>query len=171
MITIKPYGGLGNRLRSLDSAVALAECTGKDLKVIWDRNEEFNCAFSRLFEETPVFDIKEISSSYFPRKIKEKLLLLAHKLKVKYPNQYDCILLESDIMKMKEENYNFCNLNTCNNLFININGRFLFPEKPYQYLKPVDFISKKVDSIVENFSPYTVGVHIRRTDKDRKSVV
>ncbi len=164
MITIKPYGGLGNRLRSIDSAFALAECTQKNATIIWDANEELNCSFSELFEVPHNIGLKEISTSYLPRKINEKFSMVMHKLNINYPFGYDKILHEEDVYSMKQQNYDFCKLKKSGKIYIYINGRFLFPEKPYHYLKPVKNIQDKVESLSGVFSPGTVGVHIRRTD-------
>lgn len=164
MITIKPYGGLGNRIRSVDSAIALAECTGKKLRVIWDANAELNCPFSELFKESDKFELKEISTMYFPRKINEKISILLHKLSINYPFSYDSILHESDISRLKSENYNFCDQKRFDRIYININGSFLTPKEPYKYFKPVKSIESRVEDLSKEFASYTVGVHIRRTD-------
>lgn len=164
MITIKPYGGLGNRIRSVDSAIALAECTGKKLKVLWDANKELNCPYSDLFEQSEKFDLKEISTYYLPRKINEKFSLLLNRLSINYPFSYDSVLLESDISKLKTENYNFCDLKRFNKIYININGSFLTPEKPYRYFKPVKSIDSQINGLTKEFDSNTIGVHIRRTD-------
>ncbi len=166
MITIKPYGGLGNRLRSVDSAIALSECTGKKLEVIWDSNEELNCPFSELFKVPDNFSLKEVSTNYLPRKINEKISIVLHALSVNYPFSYNSVLHEKDISKLKATNYNFCNQEKFRKVFISINGRFLFPQDPYHYLEPVEFIKKKVDTLTDRFTTETVGVHIRRTDND-----
>lgn len=164
MITIKPYGGLGNRIRSVDSAIALAECTGKKVKVIWDANEELNCPFSELFELSDKFELKEISTNYFPRKVNEKFSILLHKLSINYPFSYDSVLHESDISRLKSEHYNFCDQKHFKKIYININGRFLLPEEPYKFFKPVKSIEARVDELSKSFNSHTIGIHIRRTD-------
>ena len=164
MITIQPYGGLGNRLRSLDSAIALSECTGKKLEVIWDSNEELRCPFSKLFELPDKFDLIETQTHYFPRKVKEKFSIALHKLKIKYPFSYDSVLHEEDIQKLKSSDYDFCQLGNYRNIFIMINGRFLYPSSPFRYLQALPAVKEKVDSITSDFNGQTIGVHIRRTD-------
>jgi hypothetical protein len=51
-----------------------------------------------------------------------------------------------------------------NNIYININGRFLYPKEPYKYFKPVNSIKSRVEDLSKEFNSCTVGVHIRRTD-------
>jgi hypothetical protein len=164
VITIKPYGGLGNRIRSVDSAIALAECTGKNLKVIWDANDELNCPYAELFEQSDKFELKEISTFYLPRKVNEKFSMFLHRLSINYPFKYDRVLHESDISRLKSENYDFCDHKRYNNIYIYINGSFLLPEEPYKYFKPVKSIENRVNDLSKEFDSYTVGVHIRRTD-------
>jgi hypothetical protein len=164
MIVVKPYGGLGNRIRSVDSAVAMAECTGKDLKVIWDSNEELNCPYSKLFEVPDNFELSEISSPYLPRKVKEKLWIGLHRLNVNFPFSYQSVLHEGDIKKLRKQGYDFCEQTKFKNILIWINGRFLFPDKPYHYLKPAPEIQAELDRVTRGFHNNTLGVHIRRTD-------
>lgn len=164
MIVIKPYGGLGNRLRSLDSAIALSDCTRHSLKMIWDANEELNCSFSSLFNAPEDFDLKEISTSYLSRKFQEKIAIIFHFTGINYPFSFDCVLHENDLMKLKSRGYDFCKLKNFKNIYINSNGRFLSPGKPYNYLSPVSDIKQKVDELCIDFDDNCIGVHIRRTD-------
>ena len=48
--TLIPQGGLCNRMRALDSALALAADTGRQLVVVWHLDAGLNCRFEELFE-------------------------------------------------------------------------------------------------------------------------
>ncbi|MCC5989163.1 MAG: glycosyltransferase [Pararhodobacter sp.] len=41
--------GLGNRLRAIGSAAAIAEATGRELVIVWQPDDHCNCRFSDLF--------------------------------------------------------------------------------------------------------------------------
>jgi hypothetical protein len=45
---IEPFGGLGNWMRALDSAIALSTRIHHDLAVIWYQDTTFNCNFEEL---------------------------------------------------------------------------------------------------------------------------
>ena len=49
MIQIEIYAGLCNRMRVLDSAMALAKRNNSRLDVIWTLEKKFNCRFEELF--------------------------------------------------------------------------------------------------------------------------
>ena len=42
--------GLGNRLRAIGSAAAIAEATGRELVIVWQPDHHCNCLFSDLFD-------------------------------------------------------------------------------------------------------------------------
>ncbi|WP_188500462.1 hypothetical protein [Pontibacter amylolyticus] len=56
---LKPVGGLCNRMRAIDSAVRLAEETGKQLVVFWGRDQRLNCRYAALFKPSPNFSVME----------------------------------------------------------------------------------------------------------------
>lgn len=58
--------GLGNRLRVLGSAMALAQASGRVLVVIWEKDIHLNCEFSDLFSNDMVL-IKNINLPWPPR--------------------------------------------------------------------------------------------------------
>ena len=54
MIHLKPKGGLCNRMRAVDSGVALAHDLDVQLDIHWVRAGDLHCRFDRLFE--PIAD-------------------------------------------------------------------------------------------------------------------
>lgn len=50
MLIFEPLAGLCNRMRSLNSALALAESQGRKLHVIWEINRDLNCRLENLFQ-------------------------------------------------------------------------------------------------------------------------
>ena len=49
MITIKPYGGLGNRIRAVDSVIGIYEKNKFEFNLIWERTPTLNCDIEDLF--------------------------------------------------------------------------------------------------------------------------
>src|SRR5213080_179791 len=52
-LALEPIGGLGNRMRAIDSALALARRLDTPLTVFWRRTADLDCAFRDLFEALP----------------------------------------------------------------------------------------------------------------------
>ena len=50
MITLIPTSGLSNRMRAIDSALAICEKYQIEIKIIWVRDSDLNCPFSKLFK-------------------------------------------------------------------------------------------------------------------------
>lgn len=57
-LLVKPTGGLCNRLRAIDSAIAVANAAQCKLVVIWEKNAELNCSYHDLFV-SPGFELHE----------------------------------------------------------------------------------------------------------------
>ncbi|KAJ3091472.1 hypothetical protein HK102_000418 [Quaeritorhiza haematococci] len=53
LLVVHVQHGLGNRLRALASAIALARKTNRSLRVVWERDAHVNASFSDLFELDP----------------------------------------------------------------------------------------------------------------------
>lgn len=55
MIYLKPFGGLCNRMRTIDSLIKLCQIHNEDLTILWVNDSALNCSFSSLFQ-IPCFD-------------------------------------------------------------------------------------------------------------------
>lgn len=53
MTSLVPVGGLCNRMRAMDAALALHRVTGVPLRVYWESNALLNCPFHRLSGGSP----------------------------------------------------------------------------------------------------------------------
>ena len=56
MITIMLLGGIGNRIRALNSAIKLAKDTEKKLKILWLNDFTCPCDFKDLFDRLEGID-------------------------------------------------------------------------------------------------------------------
>ena len=58
---IEPFHGLGNRLRALQSAAEVAVATGRQLHVVWRRDEHIDATFWQLFSQDPFNSTEHLS--------------------------------------------------------------------------------------------------------------
>ena len=50
MIYLKPFGGLCNRMRTIDSLIKLCQIHKEDLTVLWVNDSALNCSFGSLYQ-------------------------------------------------------------------------------------------------------------------------
>lgn len=50
MMIVLPYGGIGNRIRTLSSVLELSERNHEKIVIIWERNAAFNARFEDVFK-------------------------------------------------------------------------------------------------------------------------
>jgi hypothetical protein len=166
MITIDPSGGLCNRLRALDSAIALSKAINKPLHLIWRKNNqanELNCNFSSLFAIPSV--IKKLSQPFTPYLLK-KIIKKLHFYRFKYQKTY----FQKDIESLIKINYDFNNLKNFKSVYISTISKFYINQHFFSDFTPKPEIAAIVSKIVKQFDCHTIGVHIRRADnfKSRK---
>jgi len=170
MITIRPYGGLGNRLRAIDSVVAFHQKPNEPVRILWNRNKALNCRFGDLFIIPEFFDVAENQtiippwiSQHYTKYINPGLL----KIRSRYFAGYEKIYFEKELRLLKKNNYDFRILNTFKSVYIESQNRFFSNGKKYWYLKPVSEVDSIVSDITCTFGKKMVGIHIRRTDNLR----
>jgi hypothetical protein len=163
MIVLKPKGGLCNRLRTIDSGIVLAREINRPLKILWTLSPELNCSFQSLFElpdNTTVVDIKPVKRPSFGF-LKQFLFLYDYGIcRIKYPR----VIFQSQLSRLLEEKYDFTQLRNFRSVFITCCNRFYTNERRFQPLKTQESIRSIVNNYSRDYSSYTVGVHIRRTD-------
>ena len=160
MLIIDPSGGLCNRLRALDSAIALAKAIDKPLHLIWrksNKSNELNCNFSSLFVIPSV--IKKLSQPYTPHFVK-KFIKKLHIYQLKYQRTY----FQNDVESLLEINYNFENFRNFRSIYISTISKFYRNPHPFSDFVPKPEIATIVNDIVRGFDFNTIGVHIRRAD-------
>jgi hypothetical protein len=60
MITITPLAGLCNRMRALDSALALGKFVNTPVRLVWLLNGDLNCPFEELF--APIIGLQSVEN-------------------------------------------------------------------------------------------------------------
>jgi hypothetical protein len=165
-ITVWLLAGLGNRLRTIDSAVAFCDKSGQRLEIIWPQSDEMVASFDDLFERVADFQVipKPVSGTILDR------MMGCGKLNGFVPSfirlmPYDSVKLDEEISDAKkfkdlEEDLQQCSsfLRTCHPI--------TEAKRNYDWLKPVELIARQAlfyDSVF-NSEHRVVGVHIRRTD-------
>ena len=160
MIIIKPVGGLANRLRALDSAIALTTKYEMKLYVIWELNQSLNCKFSDLFIVPKELDrIIEIKRGFVTK-------ILDHLLPIYFShfNNYHLDPEETENLKRKRDGFE--TLSSYNSVYIESWSRFYrVPSLPsFSRFLPKASIQNIINSYRET---NMIGVHVRRKDHKR----
>lgn len=166
MITIKPYGGLGNRMRAIDSVIAIAKKNHLPVQLIWEKTHTLNCDFSKLFIVPDSIELIN-KGSFYPKltqKISYILKKLLKRIGIILPLGYEKYIFEEELAALRKDKYDFNNLKNYSSVFIYTQHRFFSDSNPFISFKPVQDIQNRVDEITKSFNNYTIGIHIRRTD-------
>lgn len=172
MIILIPNAGLCNRMRAIDSAIALSEELDNKLQIYWEKNSGLNCGFHDLFEP--------ISPSVATVKDVNKKPLLLRNLGDKMPGIifqkfqrlfFDRIIFLREFSALHNNRYDFNELKNYRRILIESHSRFFYSSNApaYRYFKPLPEIEVRVREVTRQFSQDTIGVHIRRTD-NKKSI-
>lgn len=158
MIVIEPVNGLCNRMRALDSAIALADLLDQPLRVVWCCNQHLNCRYDELFEVPEKIDrMTQVGFSWSAQFIEKWSRKVRKRAADYFADTDDC----NDLM---HQHYDFGQL--CDNKYIYLRAwcRFYSPCRPsfYHQFVPVEPLRKVIDSYRQ--SDNMVGVHIRRSD-------
>lgn len=157
MIIIHPEGGLSNRLRAIDSAIALAEKHEMKLHVIWERNRDCNCKFRDLFVVPNEFEhLTEIKRGLIVKILKRLAPIYLSIGKNRFLGKHQ-------IEKLMNQRDGFESITNHNNIYISTFRRFYYPSSlpSYYWLRPKQIIQDKINSYKKL---NMIGVHIRRTD-------
>jgi hypothetical protein len=164
MITIKPFGGLCNRMRAIDSVREIAKKTDMKVRIIWENNHSLFCDFNRLFITPPGFTIAQ-TVNYMPQfyiKMKRQSIEHLRKRNIFLPLGYDKYFFDKDILALKNKGYDFSDLNWNEKIYIETQTRFLRGD--FSDFIPIPELQDKIDKIAQSFGEHMIGVHIRRGD-------
>lgn len=160
-ITLVPFGGLCNRMRAIASGVFLTRHYDCHIHILWNNSYGLKADFQDLFDPIDMDDIQIDENKKWLYKIentKDYLLryiplhIVGNKIIFNFDRYTD-----GDIMPLispaKTEKLM---LISCCSMSEHYHLNELFVPKPD--------IQEKIDNITKNFSPNTIGIHIRRTD-------
>ncbi len=164
MITVKPHGGLANRMRVMDSVLLLAKKYSAEISIIWEKSFDLNCSFFKLFEPIPNTTVREFKVSKLVNRT-NKLIWKSLKLAgINYPFGYQVYLFNKDIERLKSQHYDFSRVANLKSVYITTFHRFYSEGNLFADFKPVKELQEKINHVCRNFGTYTIGVHIRRKD-------
>lgn len=175
-LTIRPLGGLCNRIRTIVSARRVAGWQKRDLTVLWRVNEELGARFEDLFEpvaDMTVINIPEHGLAGLPLRIRHSYAGIpagaVKRLGVRLLRRlfFERTLEADECRRRVESNRGFGDVRDTRRLLLIgydwiCNGPFDF-----SFLKPQASIRARIESVTSRYEGRTIGVHIRRTDHDR----
>jgi len=169
-LIINPIGGLGNRMRAISSGVSLCQDLQIDYEIVWPLNNELNCPFDYLFEQSEkipqVSNVTNIIDLYlydFPRKKNFFLSPLFQKGKysVKLSDEKTLLDYIDNPLSLK----NFLRGIQGNILVRSGLSFYKFKEDLYlQLFHPREYIVTNAISRIGNVRGNCIGLHIRRSD-------
>lgn len=149
-IFLIPLGGLGNRMRFLETASVILKNIGvKKVHVIWIVNDDLHAKIEDLFNVDNFLNIHTLYTNNFIEKIITYGLLYLLRL---CPFHY-----------YADRNFNLKEYAGKRNFAIIEGSERLSDYNHLEFFKPKDNLLSKAKSILGD-SPNIVGVHIRRTD-------
>lgn len=160
MLVIEPRNGLANRLRAIDSGIALAQKLNQQLVIDWVLNEYLNCKFMDLFEPIEGVVLNDGIRLRYPFNKHINLHFLYKSLR--FNIAFDSLALRA--LANQEDLYD--QTVNCKNIYITT-GEFFFPSRrEYFYFKPKPKITDLVEEMCRKIGSDFIGIHIRRTDNE-----
>ena len=166
-ITLIPVGGLANRMKAIDAAVALAKEADARLHIIWFKDKGLNCRFDQLFRslnlegvtlkeatwvDKLIFDRPRRKNFHVPRLFQQVL--------------FDECIYENETTQRFYQKFDFLSWTKGRNIYI-ASCVYFYPQTShplFQFFQPTENIQEQIRRFTDTFSRPTIGIHIRRTD-------
>ena len=161
-IHIYPDGGIGNRMRVINSAYNLSLKTSSPLVVHWERDDTLNAFFWEVFEESSFYEVVDVKMGTF-RKLSRKLLkMMTSFFKGRFYirgmlyldgcRNLNDVLGEVDCRDVRE-----LHIRTCHG-FYEVSNMYV------DLFHPIKEIVERCNATMRVFSTKPIGIHIRRSD-------
>lgn len=165
-ITFIPVGGLANRMRTMASAVTLAQASGSTIEFVWFQDWALHAPFSSIFERPEGLFLREAGwrdslTLDRPRRRNFGLPRLWQRW------HFDACLYEQAVTPLQESGFSFRQwAEGAGRRYMASYSAFYPYEEALvgRLFVPVPEVRSEVERRLERFAPETVGVHIRRTD-------
>lgn len=151
MIILEATAGLANRMRAVDSALALAKKYQTELIVIWPMDSALNCEFRRLF--APIEGVRFVCCK--PLSIRSIRIMCKLLCKHSFIGA-----------RRKDMGQIVAAISGGGSVFISSFSAF-YPSDGFVCFRPVDSVLEKVRAILPKNCSNLVGIHIRRTDNEK----
>lgn len=172
--TIILEGGLGNRMRVAAAAYTMAQRTGIPMRVLWTSQWGMRCRFDDLFITSPAPSAAKEGGEYVLRDAQgyEKVIFARPTWKNLYLPRllqrlcYRHIILSPQIYYLQRDGFDFETWFQQGGTLMTAYRDFCEWEDgliPFLF-RPLPAIEREVNARTTAFTPYTIGLHIRRTD-------
>ena len=162
-----PVGGLANRMKAVASSFILAQQNQIKTNVIWFQDWALHAPFNTVFEpiHSPNICIKEASLIDHIIYDRPRAKNLYRPRLFQYFIFRSC-LYEKTIQDLKKQNFNFNNWIQKGHVYMAsyLDFQEISTDILRQLFIPLPPIQARIDHLSQQFSPYTLGVHVRRTD-------
>lgn len=170
-VILCPMGGLANRMRAVDSSLALCRKAGRPLEIVWIRDKrQIDARFSDLFEspelsgaairEATAFDRLVFAPPVWRRNAKLPLFLQI----LRFGGGRRMSVAEG--LRLQRNGAippQFAM--TGSTVFLHAWWQIVPSEDRYAFFRPVPSLRAEIDALVASFPPGpVVGVHVRRGD-------
>lgn len=166
-LTLIPVGGLANRMKAIDAAVALSQEAHITLRILWFKDRGLNCRFDQLFEPLNLNGITVKEASFI-----DKLLYDRPRRRNFYIPRlfqrvfFDACIYEKKATRLFYRHFDFLAWAKDKNCYL-ASCVYFRPQKERPYFntfQPTEHIRQQIDTLCRNFNESTIGIHIRRTD-------
>lgn len=167
-IWLVPVGGLANRMRAIDSAVALSRQCGSELHIVWFKDPGLNCRFDQLFSpiDQPGVTVAEASKLDLLRYDRPRRKNFFIPLLFQQP-AFDRRMYEMETSRHFHEHFDFEAWARGHKVYIAAFVYFYEPRTEWDrfaLFEPQPLLMQEIEARRARFSAHTIGVHIRRTD-------
>lgn len=171
--TIILEGGLGNRMRVAASAYAMAKRTGMPMRVLWTSQWGMRCRFDELFSLTPDASPKGGGSLCLRDALGLEKVIYArptwknlHVPRLLQRMKYRHIIYAPQIWYLNRDGFDY-------EAWFRQGGTLMTAYRDFcpwtsddlrLLFQPNDEVQRLIDERTADFTPSTIGIHIRRTD-------
>jgi hypothetical protein len=157
-LIVEPTGGLANRLRTLDAALALGVASGVPTRLRWNVNRDLGGAFQQFFELPSELAALENVPASATGGVAFRLIAAGRRRLYRY-------LDDARVKRLVESGADFGALvRGPRPVYVRSCYRFFASERPYAWLQPIARLRASIDRHAGGFGAHTLGVHVRRTD-------
>lgn len=167
-ITLIPVGGLANRMKAIDAAIALAQEAGARLQIIWFKDKGLNCRFDQLFEPLDIKDVTVKEATWM-----DKLTLDRPRRKNFHIPRFfqrvlfDACIYEQEATHLFYQKFDYLSWAKERKDVYLASCVYFYPQTVhalFSYFQPNPTVREQINTCCREFANKTIGIHIRRTD-------